>query len=113
LLRRSRKTVKTGSDIKIGELVIDLQAREVRIADEKINLTQTEFDVLSYLGQNRDRVLARDQIFQSVWGYNSEFASNSLDVLIYRIRAKLKAVGGHEYIATVRGYGFRLRASTE
>lgn len=113
LLRRAGKNGGPGNEIKVGDLSVNLHSREVVVNGQAIQLTQTEFEVISYMAQNRDRVMHRDQIFQAVWGYDSEFASNSLDVLIYRIRTKLKAAGGREYIGTVRGYGFRLKGNDE
>lgn len=115
LLRRASKNsvVTDLQELRLGNLVLDLKARELRLDDKLLSLTQTEFDVLAYLARHRDQVIPREQLFRTVWGYDSEFASNSLDVLVYRIRTKIKSAGGPDLIATVRGFGFRLRSGIE
>ncbi len=115
LLRRASKSsvVSEVQELRIGNLFLDLKAREISLDDKLVSLTQTEFDVLAYLAKNRDQVVPREQLFRTVWGYDSEFASNSLDVLVYRIRTKIKSAGGPDLIATVRGFGFRLRSGID
>lgn len=115
LLRRSGKGGfdSDPQELKIGNISIDLKIREISVEGKVVSLTQTEFDVLAYLAKHRDQVVPREQLFRVVWGYDSEFASNSLDVLVYRIRTKIKAAGGTDLITTVRGFGFRLRSKLE
>lgn len=116
LLRRANlvKTTKTASEIlKVGSILIDQSAREISVNNQKIILTHTEFDVLAFLAKNYDKVVDRDHLFREIWGYESDFASNTLDVLVYRIRTKLKKAGAEDPIATVRGFGFRLRTTDE
>ena len=116
LLRRAnrRNPPKIGSELLvIGSISIDQNAREVSVKNQNIMLTHTEFDVLQFLAKNRDKVVDRDQLFREIWGYESDFASNTLDVLVYRIRTKLKKAGAEDPIATVRGFGFRLRTTDE
>jgi len=113
LLRRhltySRDTPATGL-LEVGPLKLDLGSRIAMVDREELSLTQTEFDLLAYMAQHAGLAVHRDQIFSSVWGYSSEFSSNSLDVLMYRLRNKLRAVGAEDLISTVRGHGFKMQA---
>jgi DNA-binding response OmpR family regulator len=96
--------------VEIGGLTIDRSAREVRVAGTGVDLTETEFKIIDYLASNRGRAISREQLFDEVWGYELEFSSNTLDVLIYRLRQKLEAVGCPPLIKTMRGYGYKLES---
>lgn len=117
LLRRQnnydkRTSPGNGGLIVRGQLVIDLAARLASIKGEPLSLTQTEFDLLHHLADTPGKAIHRDQIFEAVWGYSPDFSSNSLDVLMYRLRAKLRAAAQSDLIQTVRGYGFRFVEQT-
>jgi two-component system response regulator MprA len=108
LLRRA--TSEDGDRIEVADLVIDPASREVRRGDRLIELTRTEFALLELLARNARVVLARDTIFERVWGYPMEFGSNSLEVYIGYVRRKLEAGGEPRLVHTVRGVGYVLRA---
>ena len=74
---------------------------------EEIELARKEFSVLEYLMKNRNAVVTRDQIENSVWNYDFEGGSNVIDVYIRYIRKKLDPEG--KYIQTVRGVGYTLK----
>jgi DNA-binding response OmpR family regulator len=118
LLRRQNDYARrapegSGKLIVAGPLAIDLEARIATVGDAKLALTHTEFDLLAHLASNLGRAIHRDHLFNAVWGYSSDFSSNSLDVLIYRLRAKLRTAGGGDPIKTVRAYGFRMAAGED
>ncbi len=95
----------------VGELEVDFESRAVTVGGESLELTTKEFELLAYMARNAGRVLSRDTIFEQVWGYDIDFNSNSLDVIMYRLRRKLEAAPkGGEYLRTVRGYGYKLQA---
>ena len=98
---------KSGEELSSGPLILDLKKRMVRIDNERIVLTALEFRLLHYFVVNSGRVLEREQLFESVWGYDDEFNSNSLDVFVYRLRSKLERASGKKAIHTVRGFGYR------
>ena len=98
-----------GNVIEVGELTIDLDARRVAVRGATVELTDLEFRLLEYLIQNAGRALGRDQLFEHVWGYDEEFNTNSLEVIVYRLRTKLEKPLGQRLIRTVRGYGYRLQ----
>jgi two-component system response regulator MprA len=109
LLRRA--TPEESERLEVGDLVIDPATREVRRGDRLIELTRTEFALLELLARNARVVLARDVIFERVWGYAMEFGSNSLEVYIGYVRRKLEAGGEPRMVHTVRGVGYVLRAA--
>ena len=70
-------------------------AREVRVDDDPVELTGTEFALLEYLMRNPGQVLSRDQLREEVWGAGFEPASNVVDIYVHYVRRKLKAAGMH------------------
>ncbi|MCE9557690.1 MAG: response regulator transcription factor [Armatimonadetes bacterium] len=109
LLRRAKPVeVATASVEKhvLGNLSVDEASRRVGVGESALNLTSREFDLLLYFFKNRDRALSREQIFEQVWGYDIEFSSNILDVIVYRLRNKISVTGGPDAIKTIRGFGY-------
>lgn len=94
--------------IQVGPLTLDMSARKAQIGEQDVPLTTLEFNLLHYFSVNSGRVLRRELLFESVWGYDEEFNSNSLDVFVYRLRTKLERAGAPRLIHTVRGFGYRL-----
>ncbi len=109
LLRRSGKDVKPRD--MFGGLVIDREAREVRADGTAAPLSRREYDLLVYLADNYNISLSRDQILESVWGYDYLGSSNTVDTHIGRLRTKLGKCGA--YIITLRGYGYRFEVERQ
>lgn len=110
LLRRAteyRATKEATPRIESGPVRVDLDARAAYVEDRQLDLTETELRLLSLLVQNSGRAISRDSLFESVWGYDPEFGSNSLDVFVYRLRRKLAAAGGEGLLQTLRGFGYK------
>ena len=82
---------------------IDTGRRQVWVDDRLIDLTTTEFDLMKSLAENRGLVLSREQLLEDVWGHEYFGELRVVDVHIGHIRQKI----GEEYIATVRGVGYR------
>ncbi|MGE0002045.1 MAG: response regulator transcription factor [Fimbriimonadaceae bacterium] len=109
LLRRAHeygKDRESAPALLAGKMCIDLGARSATFGDQRLNLTETEIRLLALLVQNSGRAIGRDSLFESVWGYEPEFGSNSLDVFMYRLRRKLAAAGAAGVLKTVRGFGY-------
>ena len=107
VIRRSGRGNKTGKEqLKIKELVLDEQKHEVYAGDEKISLTFKEFELLCYLMKNRGLVLSRDKILNTIWNYEYEGESRTVDVHIGSLRQKLGTYG--DFIKTVRGIGYKI-----
>ncbi|MGD8623708.1 MAG: response regulator transcription factor [Anaerolineae bacterium] len=91
------------SVLAFEHLRIDPASRRVWLDEEIVDLTPTEFDLLEALAQHHGRVLSREQLLQQVWGYDFYGEERVVDVHVGHIRQKL----GGDYIATVRGVGYR------
>lgn len=107
LLRRT-KPKDTAKEIQAGELTVDPGLREARMAEEVIELTTLEFDLLYFLVQRPGRVYTRDALLEQVWGEDRIVDTRSIDSLISRLRRKLEKDTSHpRYIQTVWGAGYR------
>jgi two-component system response regulator QseB len=100
LLRRSGG--RLSERVELGELVMDLDAQEVKKSGESIPLTRREFTVLRELLLHLGKVLTRERLEQAVYGWEEDVESNALEVHIHHLRKKL----GSELIRTVRGVGY-------
>ena len=95
--------------LRIGEAVVDLDARLLTVAGAPVEMTATEFDVLACLSRARGHALSREKIFQEVWGPNHHGTPRTIDNFIQQIRAKLEPDPQvPRYVMTVRGVGYRL-----
>ncbi len=94
--------------IRVGDLVIDLNGREVHVAARKVALTPQEFELLRFLADNVGRAIERDEILRKVWAYASSAATRTVDIHIRRLRAKLGSPWDKR-IETVRHVGYKLR----
>jgi len=95
--------------LTVGELQIDNSARRVKVGNEEIPLTMTEFNLLGVLAANPERVLTRAQLRDKVWGYPHELDDHSVDPHVQRLRRKLSDVA-HPGVSleAVPGLGYRL-----
>lgn len=95
-----------------GDLVIDIDAREVALAGQSIELTRIEFDLLAVLATNPRTVFSRSRLLEFVWGPNWFGDTHVVDVHVSNLRRKLGDTDRAEpFIQTVRGVGFRLISS--
>lgn len=90
------------------DIVVDLLSRRVRRGDMAVQLSTTEFELLVYLLRHHERVVSREQILGSVWGYEHDPATNVVDVYVGYLRRKLGRPGDPAPIYTVRAVGYRL-----
>ena len=94
--------------ITFGDVRIDVGARVVTRAGATVEMTATEFDILMCLVDQRGRALARELIFQKVWGPNHHGTPRTIDNFIQQLRAKLEAdPQDPHFFQTVRGVGYR------
>jgi DNA-binding response OmpR family regulator len=107
LLRRGPSS--EGEVIRVGELIVDPSQRRVTRSGRDVELTRREFELLEELARHRNVVLSRQQLLETVWGYDFEVEGNVVDVFIGYLRRKLEAGGEERMIHTVRGVGFVLR----
>lgn len=108
LLRRSVRESQTHSSEResFGKLSLDRAAREVFMEGELVALTYKEYELLTYLIENRMRVVPREELLDKLWDYNADIETRTLDIHIRTLRQKLGEEGGG-YIRTVRSVGYR------
>jgi two-component system KDP operon response regulator KdpE len=108
LLRRARGAAASAKEVCAGDLVIDLARRQVTVCGTLVHLTRTEFDILSLLARNADRVVTSRMLLEQVWGPEYETATQALRVHVSHLRQKIEPAGGvPRYILTEPGVGFR------
>jgi len=98
--------------IQFEDLTLSHASREVYRAGQKIELTAKEFDLLEFMMRHPQQVLTRDQILESVWGYDFMGESNIIEVYIRALRIKLEISNSKRILHTVRGVGYVLRENT-
>lgn len=100
--------------LRLGEIEIDTEGRRVRVGENEVKLTLTEFNLLALLVANQGRVMSRDQLLEKVWGYEAEVDHHSVDPHIQRLRRKLEAAGDPGIVLdAVPGLGYRLSAKSQ
>lgn len=110
LLRRAERITAGESVLKVGEIELDSASRRVTIAGKPIPLTALDFDILWLLASAPDRVFTRDELMQSVWGYNASDFGPSVTAQMSRLRSKIEPDPSKpRYLLTARGVGYRLR----
>ena len=110
-LRRSQyASSERGKDtLSLGDLHIDLTARQVQRGERELSLSQREFDLLTYLVKHNGEVQTRQQILEAIWGKPFVGDPNSLDVYMGYLRKKVEVKGEPQLLQTVRGVGFIAR----
>ncbi len=93
--------------LKVGNIVLDLPKRQVKIGDRPIRLSNQEFILLDTFMRHPNQVLSREELLNYVWGYNFDSSSNIVDVYVGHLRRKL----GENLIETVRGVGYKLQTT--
>jgi two-component system phosphate regulon response regulator PhoB len=105
ILKRGRGPEEEQNRHEFGELLIDEPRHLVSWRGKQIELTATEFKLLTVLAQRRGRVQSREQLLRDVWEYNSLIDTRTVDTHMRRLREKLGAAS--KYLDTVRGVGYR------
>ena len=107
VLRRAKEKDKLPEALKIGDMSIDFSKIMVAIKDKPIELTSKEFELLKILIKAKGRVLSRDYLLDTIWGFDQalEIQTRTVDVHITTLRKKLK--NESKRIVTVKNYGYR------
>ena len=108
LSRRPRILVSPA--LKVADLELHLDTREVTRAGTPIELTPKEYTVLEYLMRHAGRVMSRTLITEYAWGYHFDPGTNIVDVVINHLRKKIDASASQKLIHTIRGVGYVIRA---
>ena len=109
-LRRTRmeSADSTRSRLEFRDLLIDVNERRIYKSGEEVELTHTEFDLLTFLASNAGKVLSREKILNSIWGYEYPIETRVIDVHIRNLRRKIESQPSRPYyILAVPGIGYR------
>ena len=106
LIRRATQTTEP-TKLVVGDLTMDLLAREVQRAGEKIELQPREFALLEYLMRSHGRTVTKTMILEHIFDYSFDPQTNVVDVLVHRLRSKVDK--GRAMIQTIRGVGYVLQ----
>ena len=105
-----RKFKVDTNNIILGNFEMQLSSRKLICRSDEVDLTKKEFDLLSYLVLNRNKVLTRTQLYEHIWGniLDDQYDSNFIDVHIKNLRKKLNIYSPAPWLETVRGVGYRI-----
>jgi len=106
---RSTQRRATHELLRMGPLTLDARAHQVRIAEQPVELTAKEFEVLEFFLRHPNQVLTREVLYNGIWGYDFGSDSNVIEVYIRALRQKLEAGDTPRLLQTVRGFGYVLR----
>lgn len=109
LKRRNDPGQLSRKEIRIDDLVIDLDAKEVERGSIPISLTAKEFRLLALFAKNKGRVLSRAEIAEKIWEESFESGSNVIDVYVNYLRKKIDNGSGKKLIHTIIGMGYVLK----
>jgi len=109
LKRSSQQNIPVGTVLKVGDLEMNLDSKEVKRGDTNINLTAKEFQLLEYLMRNKNRVVSRSDIAINVWDIDFDTNTNVIDVYINYVRNKVDKKFDRKLIHTQVGMGYILK----
>ncbi|MCU5379472.1 response regulator transcription factor [Bacillus cereus] len=108
LLRRSG-SLTTKQTIRYKGIELFGKDKDVQVDEQDIKLTLKQYELLEYLVQNSGKILMREQIFDRVWGFDSDTTVAIVEVYVHHLRKKLEPFGYQKDIQTVRGIGYILK----
>jgi DNA-binding response OmpR family regulator len=104
-----RASARPENRLRVGDLILDPESREVSRAGVPITLTRTEYSLLERLMYRAGKVVPRQALIESVWGFDREIEENTLDAFVRLLRHKVDREGMPKLILTVRGVGYMIR----
>jgi DNA-binding response OmpR family regulator len=111
VLRRFKKDSSEAKEVSLDGLYINMEKYELRINDKRVDVPPKEMELLFFLASNLNRVFTRDQLLDSVWGFEYFGDSRTVDVHIKRIREKVEGVSDKWSLKTVWGVGYKLETN--
>ena len=105
-----RRPPRGSASLRVADLVLNPDTREVTRGDRPVELTAREFELLEYLMRNQRLVISREQLLEEVWGYDPTSMTNTIDVFISNLRRKLEEGGEDRVLHTKRGAGYVVRS---
>lgn len=108
LIRRAQSVASENSLIELDGITLDRTMLHAQINGVRVDLTTTEFKLLSTLVGNRGRTMSRDTLLRDVWGYSNSLDTRTVDTHMRRLREKIGRHAGR--LETIRGEGYRFNA---
>jgi two-component system response regulator MprA len=105
-----RRPPRGSASLRVGDLVLNPDTREVNRGERQLDLTNREFELLEFLMRNQRLVVSRERLLEEVWGYDPTSMTNTIDVFISNLRRKLEEGGEGRVLHTKRGAGYVVRA---
>lgn len=102
-----RKNFDGNNVLKVGDILIDTIAKTVTVANQTLDLTKKEYQLLLYFAGNKNRVISKDAIAEHLWGDNMEGNYDFIYTHIKNLRRKLQDAGDEDYIKSVYGMGYK------
>ncbi|WP_461214916.1 response regulator transcription factor [Lacticaseibacillus sp. GG6-2] len=110
-----KRTGKLAADnlLVCGPITIDIASHSVAVQDAEVTLNGKEYDLLVYLLQNADTIITKDQIFDRLWGFDSDTAISVVEVYMSNLRKKLRQTPAAAMIRTIRSVGYILQSEAD
>ena len=108
-LSRRFENIAVNRLLECAALQLDCQLCEAYVCGDTISLSAQESQLLEYLMRNRGQVLSKEQIFNKVWGYDSETELNAVELYVFYLRKKIDFKKSGTALVTIRGVGYSLR----
>ena len=108
-LRNSEKNI-TKDILKFGDIELNIRTSTILCTKNKeaINISYKELMILEYLINNTNQIISKEQIYDKIWGFDTDFESNNLEVYLSFVRKKLKIIDSDVTIKAIRGMGYKL-----
>jgi len=111
ILRRAERREEPSKPYTYGQIWLDCARHEVKVGEREVTLTAKEFGLLEQLLRNKGRVLTRDALLNSVWGYDYHGTTRTVDVHVRRLKQKLPLLS--DAIVSIKSLGYKLRDEGE
>lgn len=99
--------------LSAGDLTINTATREVKRGVRPLELTRTEYGLLELLVRNAGRIVARERIIETVWGFGADVENNTVDTFMHLLRRKVDPPDEPRLIQTIRGVGYAIREKSQ
>jgi DNA-binding response OmpR family regulator len=109
---KRRKFSPQATTLQVGDLSLNSSTREVFRGGISIGLTRTEYGLLEHLMDRAGKVVPRERLIESVWGYDRDIEGNTLDAFMRLLRNKVDGEGRPKLIHTIRGVGYTIRSES-
>lgn len=103
LMLRVKRQLNVDQILNYEALSLNLEAKQVKLDGQTLELTAKEYELLSYFMRNSEKVLSRQQLVDAVWGYDFDGDYRTVDTQVKRLRTKI----GESFIKTIRGMGYQ------